>query len=67
MKTNGVVENLWEAFNFPAANKDGNLYSFDIRKLTFLANVPSDHVSAVMDAGYCPTSREFVSASDGIV
>ena len=63
MKTNCVAWNPREAFNFTAANEDGNLYSFDIRKLTFPTNVHSDHVSAVMDVDYCPSGREFVSAS----
>ncbi|XP_065180299.1 DDB1- and CUL4-associated factor 13-like [Sycon ciliatum] len=63
MKSNCIAWNPREAFNFTAANEDGNLYTFDMRKLTFPLNVHTDHVSAVMDVDYSRTGREFVSAS----
>eukprot|EP00769_Ergobibamus_cyprinoides_P003498 gnl/Ergobibamus_cyprinoides/486.p2 GENE.gnl/Ergobibamus_cyprinoides/486~~gnl/Ergobibamus_cyprinoides/486.p2 ORF type:complete len:199 (-),score=33.22 gnl/Ergobibamus_cyprinoides/486:80-676(-) len=48
--------------NFVTANDDGNLYSFDMRRLESALCVHKGHVNAVMDVAYSPTGREFVSA-----
>jgi DDB1- and CUL4-associated factor 13 len=52
-----------EAFNFAAASEDGNIYVYDMRKLTRALNVLKDHVSAVMDVEFSPTGEELVSGS----
>lgn len=62
-KTNSIAWNPMEAFNFTAANEDGNCYSYDARKLSEARCVHQDHVSAVMDIDYSPTGREFVTGS----
>ena len=61
MRTNALCWNPMEAFNFTAANEDGNCYTFDMRKLDRALNVHKDHVSAVMSVDYSPTGREFVT------
>jgi len=63
MKSNSLAWNPMEAFNFVIANEDGNLYSYDMRKLKDATCVHTDHVMAVMDVDFSPTGREFVSAS----
>ncbi len=63
MNTNSVRWNPYEPQCFIAANEDGNLYTFDLRKLDTARNVHKDHVLAVMDVDFAPTGREFVSAS----
>ena len=63
MKSNGVVWNPMEAFNFTVANEDSNLYTFDMRRLDSPLNVHMDHTMAVLDVDYSPTGTEFVSGS----
>ncbi|XP_005382008.1 PREDICTED: DDB1- and CUL4-associated factor 13 [Chinchilla lanigera] len=63
MRTNTICWNPMEAFIFTAANEDYNLYTFDMRALDTPVMVHMDHVSAVLDVDYCPTGKEFVSAS----
>ncbi|EDV23507.1 uncharacterized protein TRIADDRAFT_50515 [Trichoplax adhaerens] len=63
MKTNTVAWNPLEAYHFTAANEDGNLYTFDMRRLDSALCVHVDHVSAVLDVDYSPTGQEFVSGS----
>ena len=61
MRSNKVVWNPMEPFNFLLANEDHNVYSFDMRKLDKALLIHKDHVSAVMDVAFSPTGREFVS------
>ena len=63
MRSNKVVWNPREPFNFVLANEDHNLYSFDMRYLDKAVMIHKDHVSAVMDVAFSPTGREFVSGS----
>lgn len=63
MKSNKVVWNPMEPFNFILANEDNNIYSFDMRNLDKALMIHKDHVSAVMDVSFSPTGREFVSGS----
>lgn len=63
MKSNKVVWNPMEPFNFALANEDHNVYAFDMRKLDKAMLIHKDHVSAVMDVAYSPTGRELVSGS----
>jgi len=59
MRSNKLVWNPMEPFNFLLANEDHNVYSFDMRKLDKALMVHKDHVSAVMDVAFSPTGREF--------
>jgi len=52
-----------EPIYFVGANEDGNLYSFDMRKLDRPCMIHKDHVGAVLSVGYSPTGKEFVSGS----
>lgn len=61
MRSNKVVWNPMEPFNFLLANEDHNVYSFDMRKIDKALMVHKDHVSAVMDVAFSPTGREFIS------
>ena len=61
MRSNKLVWNPMEPFNFLLANEDHNIYSFDMRKLDKALMVHKDHVSAVMDVAFSPTGREFCS------
>ena len=63
MRSNKLVWNPMEPFNFLLANEDYNIYSFDMRKLDKALMIHKDHVSAVMDVSFSPTGREFVSGS----
>ncbi|KAK2951607.1 putative AdoMet-dependent rRNA methyltransferase spb1 [Blattamonas nauphoetae] len=63
MRTNCVCWNPQEAFNFIAGNEDGNIYEYDMRKLSFARNVYKDHLDAVMSVDFCPTGRSFASGS----
>lgn len=62
-RTNNICWNPMESFVFTAATEDYNLYSFDLRNLSFPLQVHMDHVSAVLDVDYSPTGKEFVSGS----
>ncbi|KAB0349574.1 hypothetical protein FD754_014431 [Muntiacus muntjak] len=44
-------------------SKNYSLYTFDMHALDILIMVHMHHVSAVLDVGYSPTGKEFVSAS----
>ena len=61
MRSNKVVWNPMEPFNFLLANEDHHIYSFDMRKTDKALMVHKDHVAAVMDVAFSPTGREFVS------
>ena len=61
MRSNALAWNPTEALNFTVANEDGNLYTFDMRRLDRSRIVHKDHVMAVMDVDYSPTGTEFVS------
>lgn len=61
-KSNALCWNPMEAFRFTVANDDGNLYTYDMRRLDIAACMHEDFVSAVMDVDYSPTGREFVAA-----
>jgi WD repeat and SOF domain-containing protein 1 len=61
MRSNKVVWNPMEPFNFLLANEDHHIYSFDMRKIEKALMVHKDHVGAVMDVAFSPTGREFVS------
>jgi WD repeat and SOF domain-containing protein 1 len=63
MKSNKVIWNPMEPFNFLLANEDHNIYTFDMRKLDKAIMIHKDHVGAVMDVAFSPTGREFVSGS----
>ena len=63
MRSNKIVWNPREPFNFLLANEDHNVYSFDMRKLDKALMIHKDHVSAVMDVSFSPTGREFVTGS----
>ncbi|GAB1599686.1 DDB1- and CUL4-associated factor 13-like [Argonauta hians] len=62
LKSNALAWNPMEPFIFTVANEDYNLYTFDMRKLSYPTNIHMDHVNAVIDVDYSPTGREFVSA-----
>ena len=62
MKSNKLVWNPMEPFNFVLANEDHNLYTFDMRNLDKALMIHKDHISAVMDVSFSPNGREFVSA-----
>lgn len=55
MRSNCLAWNPMEPLNFTVANEDGNLYSFDMRKLDRAKIVHKDFLSAVMDVSYSPT------------
>ncbi|CDJ39149.1 WD domain, G-beta repeat-containing protein, putative [Eimeria tenella] len=63
MKTNALSWNPQEPLNFTAANEDGCLYTFDLRRLSEASRVYKDFVNAVLDVDYSPTGQEFVAAS----
>ncbi|CAG8558049.1 947_t:CDS:10 [Diversispora eburnea] len=63
MKTNALAWNPMEAFIFVTANEDQNCYTFDMRKMDCALNVFKDHVSAVLDVDYSPTSEEIVTGA----
>lgn len=62
MKSNKIVWNPMEPFNFVLANEDHNLYSYDMRNLDRALMIHKDHIAAVMDVAFSPTGREFASA-----
>lgn len=62
-RTNRVAWSPTEAFNFVAANEDGALYSFDMRRLESARAVHRDFTGAAMDVDFSPTGREFAAAS----
>eukprot|EP01035_Chromulina_nebulosa_P020414 gene20414-26492_t len=62
MKSNKVVWNPMEPFNFALANEDHNVYSFDMRYLDKALLIHKDNTSAVMDINFSPTGREFATA-----
>lgn len=43
------------------ASEDHNLYTFDIRSLSFPLQIYKSHVAAVMSCDWCPTGTRFVS------
>ncbi|KAM9307818.1 DDB1- and CUL4-associated factor 13 [Gastrophryne carolinensis] len=63
MRTNVMCWNPMEAFIFTAANENYKLYTYDMRYMDFPVKIHEGHVSAVLDVDYCPTGKEFVSAS----
>jgi len=63
MKSNMVVWNPMEPFNFILACEDYNVYQFDMRNLERALMIHKDHVSAVLAVAFSPTGREFVSGS----
>lgn len=63
MSTNSIAWNPMEAFNFAAANEDGNCYVFDSRNMKRALNILKGHVSAVMDVDFSPTGEELVTSS----
>ncbi len=52
-----------EPFNFIAGNEDGNIYTFDMRKMESAKFIHKDHVGAIMSVDFSPTGKEFVSGS----
>mmetsp|Transcript_19701 Transcript_19701/g.35664 ORF Transcript_19701/g.35664 Transcript_19701/m.35664 type:complete len:447 (+) Transcript_19701:79-1419(+) len=63
LRSNAVCWNPMAPMNFTVANEDGELYTFDMRKLEQARQRHWDHVMAVLDVAYHPTGQEFVSAS----
>merc|ERR1711871_737133 len=63
MKSNKVIWNPREPYNYLLASEDCNVYSFDMRYLDKALMVYKDHVSAVMDVAFSPSGKEFVSGS----
>jgi len=63
MRSNAVAWNPIQPLNFTVANEDCNLYTFDMRNLSRVAEHHWDHVMAVLDVNYSPAGHEFVSAS----
>lgn len=62
-RTEAISWNPLEAFSFTTANRDSNLYTYDMRKMDSAICVHQDFVSSVMDIDYSPTGREFVAGS----
>ena len=63
LKSNDVAWNPQEPINFTLANEDGNLYTFDMRKLNEANRIHKDHLNSVTSVSYSPTGREFASGS----
>ena len=63
VKSNDLAWNPQEPINFTVANEDGNLYSFDMRKMTEALKIHKDHLNSVTSVSYNPNGREFVSGS----
>ena len=62
-KSNDIAWNPREPIYFTLANEDGNLYTFDIRKLTEANRIHKDHMNSVTCLSYSPIGREFASGS----
>ncbi|CAD7969702.1 unnamed protein product [Amoebophrya sp. A120] len=62
-RSNALCWNPQEPTHFTAANENGHLYSFDMRKLTHALTVHQDHQMPVLDIDFAPNGQEFVSAS----
>jgi WD repeat and SOF domain-containing protein 1 len=62
-RTNAIAWSPSKVFNFTTANQDGNLYTYDMRKLESALCVHQDFTSSVMDLDYSVTGREFVAGS----
>lgn len=52
-----------EPFNFLAGNEDGNIYSFDMRKMDAASKIHKGHIGAVLSLDFNPTGFQFVSGS----
>lgn len=63
MASNTLEWNPMEPMNFVVGNEDYNAYSFDMRKLDKPTKIYKGHVGAIMDIGWSPTGREFVTGS----
>ncbi|OMJ76537.1 hypothetical protein SteCoe_24075 [Stentor coeruleus] len=63
LKSNDIAWNPREPLNFTLANEDGNLYTFDMRKLTEANRIHKDHLNSVTSVSYNPNGREFASGS----
>lgn len=63
LKSNDLAWNPREPINFVLANEDGNLYAFDLRKLSEANKIFKDHVNSVTSVSFSPTGKEFVSGS----
>jgi DDB1- and CUL4-associated factor 13 len=63
LKSNDLGWNPQEPINFTVANEDGNLYTFDMRKLDEANKIHKDHLNSVTCVSYSPTGREFASGS----
>ena len=44
-----------EPFNFLAGNEDGNIYSFDMRKMDTASKIYKGHIGAVLSVDFNPT------------
>ncbi|CAD7934404.1 unnamed protein product [Amoebophrya sp. A25] len=62
-RSNALCWNPQEPQYFTVANENGNLYTFDMRKLSNAVTVHAGHVMPVLDVDYAPNGQEFVSAS----
>ncbi|EER06749.1 WD-repeat protein, putative [Perkinsus marinus ATCC 50983] len=61
-RSNAFCWNPRQPLRFSVANEDGNLYTFDMRKLDSAVFIHKGHVRAVLDLDYSPTGEELVSA-----
>jgi WD repeat and SOF domain-containing protein 1 len=44
-----------EPFNFLAGNEDGNIYSFDMRRMEMATKIHKGHIGAVLSIDFNPT------------
>ena len=62
-KSSCLAWNPMEPFNFLAGNEDGNIYSFDMRKMDQATKIHKGHIGAVLSIDFNPTGFQFVSGS----
>jgi WD repeat and SOF domain-containing protein 1 len=62
-KSSAICWNPQEPFNFVAGNEDGNVYTFDMRKMDTAKKIHKDHIGAILDIDFAPTGKEFVTGS----
>lgn len=67
-RTNALCWNPQQPVALACANEDGNIYTFDMRKLKEALYVHKDFVNAVLDVDFSPDGTELVGGSfDGTV